>query len=277
MGSQNLSNRELENIVRTELKWSNERIARSRKIDLRRAVVQYHSKRSDRLSSTSGVPGGTEEEHGKDRTGPTQQSSSKKETLREPNQTSRDTLPEPVRTPASLPSHKPLQTVVPAQTLAKPGSDMAETLPSSRSPSSGSSLDPAPTPQTSCREDLFTKLRTVQREHTNLRALLGRTQNDVDTLRNQSSDQDFMRPLSNFERMVAGRIDAVAQEISTLCKQLQSRADEITGVTRALEARLNEFQQVSPMSEGVADSQRSLDELQQSIREIKNYVEGAMQ
>lgn len=311
-----LNGRQLEEIVREKLNWPADKIARSRKIDLRRAVAAMASSKSMKQSSlpTKDVTPVVETkcEHQKTTDGRTSVAAAPATSAQ-----TTDAKPNESQTTDSL--HKQTEHVQPlpkktekvAEGENSPSGDESKLVTTSpghssyaktnnngkttvEQPAVSNGFERSRTSRRSggsshrvfqypsekipnfrrTNEDQLAALKSFKKEEQDLKLLLQRTRQDLEALGSSTRDQMLIQPLTHFERVVVGRLDEVAQEVTTVCDRLRTKADEIVEVTNILENRLVEFKEVSSTgAEHCTETQKQLDELRLHLIRIQKSLE----
>ena len=262
----NLNSRQLEEFVRSQLHWPSDRIARSRKLDMVRAVEAHRrqmevdtavksKKPQNRRSIIKNNNEGENVAHAAVQEEDVRSTSDKKQR--------RDTSKGPGEEEDFREEEKE-----PRRNLSCPSTDRTNVTtqrkPSFRSQKSSSSRT----------DDDLHRLRGLKQEYHNLRALLCRTRFDLEALGSKTNDEELYRPLTQFEKVVAARTEKVAQDLSKVTAGFRARVDELSEVTRVVELRLGEFQQVSTEDvAGVAETQLHLNCMQKRIEGIRSTIE----
>lgn len=270
-----LNSRQLEEIVRTQLMWPSDRIARSRRLDMVRAVDALHQKKSEvvvdgtpqrEFEKAHSKPMGTNNDDDGDKTVPTTPRPDQEE-LVVVAATGKKSGPiiEAASQPCTLPTTGPVTSrklLMSSPKTCQVGSRRDQPAATDKSSSSRS-------------EDGLDHLRNLQQEYNSLRTLLCSTRADLESIGrlNQSDDEELCRPLSQLEKLVASRTEKVAHELSRVTSAFRARVEELTEVARVVQVRLEEFQQVSTGDVvGVAETQRHLSSMQKRIQGIQSAI-----
>lgn len=314
-----LNGRQLEEIVREKLKWPADKIARSRKIDLRRAVATMTSSKSmkpspptdnvvpdvqtecaqketkdNKTSPLAPLPAQTDAQPKKTQT-TNNRCTRHKQTESQPKKTEKVVVEEGengrsvdnnkllVTSPEKEEKYHPSPAIIinNNKTTVQPAAVSNGFERSRSSRCSGSSnhcvfqyqSEKVPSFRRT-NENQLAALKSFKKEEQDLKLLLHKTRQDLETLGSSTRDQLLIQPLTHFERVVVGRLGEVTKEVSAVCDRLRTKADEIVEVTNILENRLVEFKEVSSTSaDHCTETQKQLDELRVHLMKIQKSLE----